>query len=819
MFGALPRRKRRLALTVALALAFVAAGGAIVLLAVKPEPPYRPGAKVEGLTSELSRSLPADHPRVTFVDVSREAGIQFQHFQGQRTSQIPEDLGSGAAWGDYDNDGWPDVFLVNLVGPITLTPEQVRRSPVRCALYHTNRDGTFTDVSVAAGVDLRAWGMGAGWGDYDNDGRLDLVVSTYGENVLYRNNGDGTFSDRTRQAGLAGKRGFWSGVSWGDFDRDGFLDLYVAGYVKYAPLAEATTSQQYDVENPASINPNSFPAERNLLYHNNRNGTFTEIAARAGVLGERGKSLGAAWADFDEDGWPDLYVANDVTDNQLFRNRGNGTFEDISHQAHVADYRSAMGLAVGDWDGDQDTDIFITHWIAQENALYSNLGNRSSATRTGPAMEFMDEADRYGLGQIALDFVGWGTFFFDYDNDGKLDLFVVNGHTFQRRDAPQLLAPQTAQLFWNRAAREGFYDVSSVSGEYFKELHVGHGAAFADYDNDGDLDVLVVNHGGPAVLLRNEGGNRDRWLKVRLEGRRSNRTAIGAKIRVVAEHTTQVREVGAQASYLSQNDLTEHFGLGTTSEVDSLVVTWPSGVRQVVPRVASNQTLRLVEGEGARAGIREFWEIYRAATGHRAAGRIGAARDAYRRALELNPRHEDALYYLGNMALELGGYDEARSAWARLVQVNPRSARAHSRLGDLYGCMDPGAPRDFARAEAEFRRALQLNREETGSLLHLGEIALLRGDLADAISYLDTVMGSHSRSVEAHFLKGYVAWKRGQPERAAALFRTAVALARERPAVARTARCRIFDVDSASLSAPMNELYRQLDRRLAQSRF
>ena len=819
MFGALPRRKRRLALTVALALAFVAAGGAIVLLAVKPEPPYRPGAKVEGLTSELSRALPADHPRVTFVDVSREAGIQFQHFQGQRTSQIPEDLGSGAAWGDYDNDGWPDVFLVNLVGPITLTPEQVRRSPARCALYHNNRDGTFTDVSVAAGVDLRAWGMGAGWGDYDNDGRLDLVVSTYGENVLYRNNGDGTFSDRTRQAGLAGKRGFWSGVAWGDFDRDGFLDLYVAGYVKYTPLAEATTSQQYDVENPASINPNSFPAERNLLYQNNRNGTFTEIAARAGVLGERGKSLGAAWADFDEDGWPDLYVANDVTDNQLFRNLGNGRFEDLSHQARVADYRSAMGLAVGDWDGDQDLDIFITHWIAQENALYSNLKNRSSGRRAGPAMEFMDEADRYGLGQIALDFVGWGTSFFDYDNDGKLDLFVANGHTFQRRDAPQLLAPQTAQLFWNRAAREGFYDVSSVSGAYFKELHVGHGAAFADYDNDGDLDVLVVHHGGPAVLLRNDGGNRDRWLKVRLEGRRSNRTAIGAKIRVVAAHTTQVREVGAQASYLSQNDLTEHFGLGTTSEVDSVVVTWPSGVRQVVPRVASNQTLRLVEGEGARAGVREFWETYRAATGHRAAGRIDAARDAYRRALELNPRHEDALYYLGNMALELGGYDEARSAWERLVQLNPRSARAHSRLGDLYACMDPGAPRDVVRAEAEFRRALQLNREETGPLLHLGEIALLRGDLADAISYLDTVMGSHSRSVEAHFLKGYVAWKRGQPERAAALFRTAVALARERPAVARTARCRIFDVDSASLSAPMNELYRQLDRRLAQSRF
>ena len=850
MFAALPRRKRRLALTVALALAFVAVAGAIVLPAVKPEPAYQPGAKVEGLTSELSRSLPADYPRTTFADVSRAAGIQFHHFAGQRSSQIPEDMGSGAAWGDYDNDGWPDLFLVNVAGPITLTPEEMRRSPARCALYRNNRDGTFSDVSVGAGIELRAWGMGAEWADYDNDGWLDLVVSTYGENVLYHNNGDGTFDDRTRATGLGGKRGFWSGVAWADYDRDGFLDLYVTGYVKYSRSSEPTGAEQYDVENPASINPNSFPPERNLLYHNNRNGTFTEVAARAGVLGDHGKSLEATWADFDEDGWPDLYVANDVTDNQLFWNRGNGTFEDISHLAHVADYRSAMGVAVGDWDNDQDLDMFITHWIAQENALYSNLGRRSTGAHTGPAVEFKDEADRYGVGQIALDFVGWGTFFFDYNNDGQLDLFVANGHTFQRRDAPHLLAPQAGQLFWNRGREHGFYDVSAAGGEYFHNPYVGRGAASADYDNDGDLDVVVVNHGGPAVLLRNDGGNRARWLKVKLEGRRSNRTALGAKIRVVAAHSTQVRQVGAQASYLSQNDLTEHFGLGAIAEADSLVVTWPSGLRQVWTGLATNQTLRLVEGDtardtmGARAGIREFWEIYRGATGDRIAGRIGAAQDAYRRALDLNPGHEDALYYLGNMELELGHYDAAQAAWARLVQINPSSSRAHSRLGDLYACADSGAPRDFAKAEAEFRRARELNREETGPVLRLAEIALMRGNLAGAVSHLDAVIGFHSRSVEAHFLKGYVAWKQAQPASASALFDQAVALARSTqtiravpgegdtkrgltPALARTSRCRMFDtqieslsgVDSGSVSTQMNELYRQLESRLAQSRF
>jgi Tfp pilus assembly protein PilF len=513
-------------------------------------------------------------------------------------------------------------------------------------------------------------------------------------------------------------------------------------------------------------------------------------------------------------------------------------------------------LAVGDWDNDQDLDMYITHWIAQENALYTNLGHRPPGTHSGPAVDFKDEADRYGLGQITLDFVGWGTFFFDYNNDGKLDLFVANGHTFQRRDAPHLLAPQTAQLFWNRGVGHGFYDASAASGAYFHQPYVGRGAAFADYDEDGDLDVVVVNHDGPAVLLRNDGGNRDRWLKVKLEGRRSNRTALGARIRVVADHTTQVREVGAQASYLSQNDLTEHFGLGTNALVDSLVVTWPSGLRQVWTGLASNQTVRLVEGEsrrddaaleaahdtmGARAGIREFWEIFRGATAHRIAGRIGAARDAYRRALELNPRHEDALYYLGNMELDLSRYEEARSAWERLVQVNSGSSRAHSRLGDLYACLDPGAPRDLARAEAEFRRALELNREETGTLLRLGELALLRGHLADARSHFDAVIGSHSRSVEAHFLKGYVAWKRGHPDSASALFRKAVTVARAAqsiqqpvgegdtkrglaPALARTSSCRLFDaqierlssVDSGSLSTQMNQLYQQLDGRLAQ---
>ncbi len=817
LFGSRTRRQRRLALATTAAVGFVVIGLAAALFALKPRPAYRPGQPVEGLTSELSRTLPPDYPRVTFVDVSRDAGITFRHFWRQRTSQIVEDMGSGAAWGDYDDDGWPDLFLVNVAGPITLSPDSLERSPARCALYRNNRNGTFTDVSVQAGVDVRIWGMGAEWGDYDNDGRLDLAVSAYGANVLFHNNGDGTFTDVSKQAGIGRARGFWSGVGWADYDRDGFLDLYVTGYVKYAAPAPATGggtwTAQLDEENPATINPSAFEPERNLLYHNNRDGTFTESAVAAGVVGAAGKSLEAVWADFDAVGWPDLYVANDVTDNQLFRNLGNGTFADISHPAHVADYRSAMGLAVGDWDGDQDQDIFITHWIAQENALYSNLGTTPLA--------FRDEADRFGIGQIALDFVGWGTFFFDYDNDGRLDLFVANGHTFQRRDAPRLLASQTAQLFWNHGPSDGFYDVSAVSGSYFGTPRVGRGAAFADYDNDGDLDVVVINHAGDAALLRNDGGNRQHWLNVKVEGR-----AVGAKLRVVADTMVAVREVGAQASYLSQNDLTEHFGLGARRQVDSVVVTWPDGTRHTQTQVAADQTVRVRPGSGtSQDAIREFWTRYREATAARAAGRLDAARDAYRQARALDPRHEDVLYYLGNMELELENYGEAERAWQQLAQVNPASARAHSSLGDLYACPDSGAPWNLARAAREFARAAELNREETGPLLRLGEVAVLRGDWSRAVRYFDAVIGSHSRSVEAHFLKGYVAWKRGQHDVARAQYRAAETLAHgaqpvqpapaegdtkhgTAPLGSRATRCGLFN---------QLEPYDDLDRRIQQA--
>ncbi|MFQ5709624.1 MAG: CRTAC1 family protein [bacterium] len=593
------RRKRLVFVTAGLGLFFLAALSVVLWILLKPEAPYRPGEKIEGLTAELARHLPANYPKITFRDVSQEAGIDFQHFHGKRSTQLPEDMGSGAAWGDYDNDGWPDLFVVNEAGPLTLTQEDIRKSPAHCALYHNNGDGTFGEVSEAAGVDFRGLGVAAAWGDYDNDGWSDLFVTCFGENVFYRNNGDGTFTDETEQAGLGGLKGFWSGASWADFNRDGFLDLYVCGYVKYEEQEGQRVTLQYDVEVPASINPSAFAPQRNLLYRNNGDGHFSEIAVKAGVADPNGRSLSAAWCDLDEDGWPDLYVANDVSENGLWRNLGNELFEDISHAAWVADYRGAMGIAVGDWDNDQDLDLFLTHWIAQENALYNSKRMQFAANdhAAAYALKFMDEADRFGLGQVALDYIGWGTSFFDYDNDGRLDLFVVNGSTFQQKDKPWLLQPMTEQLFWNGGPEQGFYDVSAVSGDVFKRKLVGRGAAFADYDNDGDVDVFVVNNGGPGLLLRNDGGNQNHWLKVHLQGRRSNRLAIGTKLRLVAGPSIQIRQVGAQSSYCSQNSLVQHFGLGTHSKADSLQVVWPGGLKQLFLDVSANQMLQVVEGE------------------------------------------------------------------------------------------------------------------------------------------------------------------------------------------------------------------------------
>jgi hypothetical protein len=576
-------------------LALTLAGAASLVWLRRPAPDYEPGKDVEGITSSLARDLPDDRPRVTFVDATLAAGISFRHFEGTRSTQLPEDMGSGAAFGDYDNDGRPDLFLVNVSGL-----SRGAESRATNQLYHNEGGGRFTDVTAASGLGASMTGMGAAFADFDDDGFLDLAVTGFSVLKLYRNRAGAAFEDVSESSGLNRFQGFWSGVSWADYDSDGDLDLYVCGYVQYQyrPEDAAEGTRQYQALVPYTLNPSSYPPERNLLFRNDGGGMFTELAEQAGVSNPEGRSLSAAWVDFDEDGNVDLYVANDVSDNALYRNRGDGGFEDISHEAWVADYRGAMGLAVGDWDSDGDQDMHVTHWIAQENALYSNLKIAFGNEKAGDALRFMDVADMVGLGQIALDFVGWGTFFFDFDNDGRPDLFAANGSTFQEDEEPTRLVPMRSFLFWNAGPERGFFDVAPSSGEALGVPHVSRGAAFADYDGDGDLDVVVMNHGEGALLLRNEGGDQGSWLDIAVRSPRKNRFGVGARVTVAAGGIRQTIHIGAQPSYLSQSPYEAHFGLGSATSVDRVDVLFPGGTRVVRENVPARQ--RIVVNEETR---------------------------------------------------------------------------------------------------------------------------------------------------------------------------------------------------------------------------
>lgn len=568
----------------------------------------RPDGTVVGLTDTLRRDVPKDLKHVSFTDVTSESGIRFRHFPAVRKSLLPEDMGSGLAWGDYDDDGDPDLFLVNFRGSL-LSPGENGTPEGRCKLFR-NEDGRFTDVSKDAGLDLKIFGMAAAWGDYDNDQDLDLFITAYGRSFLFRNNGNGTFTDVTRAAGVDNPR-FGSGCAWGDYDNDGFIDLYVCNYVDFRLRDQDRSGgdQRPGAVIPYTLNPSSYPPTTKALFHNNGDGTFTDVAEKAGVADPYGRSLAAVWFDFNNDHLIDLYVANDVSANAVFLNRGDGTFADVGAESLAADYRGAMGLAVGDYDRDGDFDLFVTHWIAQGNGFFVNqLTELASVEKAGGAggsprsPVFMDIADMVGLGQISLKMVGWATSFIDFNNDGNLDLWVVNGHTHQFSDEPSQLVPLRPFVFQHQASG-GFFEVAARACPRLAEPIVGRGGADADFDRDGRVDLAIQVHGGEPILLRNTTADHGHWLQVRLRQDGGNTRALGALVTVKAGDLVQRAQVGADGAYLSQRPTDLHFGLGHAAAVNELVIRWPDGIEDHHRDVTADRLVEYRHPMPARIGV------------------------------------------------------------------------------------------------------------------------------------------------------------------------------------------------------------------------
>ena len=515
----------------------------------------------------------SERAKIDFKNVTKSAGITFVHMKGsQGVSTILEEIGPGVCVADYDNDGFQDIYFVN---GRDLYHHGIKASN---ALYHNNGDGTFTDVTNQAHVPGSGYGLGCAWGDFDNDGFPDLYVTQYGKNVLYHNNGDGTFSDVTDRAGVGGTElgtMFHSAATFFDYDRDGWLDLYVGGYAKFGPASPRNCDIGGGVMSPCL--PVMYGGTPDVLYRNNRDGTFKEVTRISGVYKPGGINLAVQAGDFDNDGWPDLFVANDGIDASLFRNRHDGTFEDEAAIRGMARAEggvpmSGMSVSLGDYDNDGFLDLFISDFQSNPDHLWHNNGK-------GYFDEVSSEA---GVGEPTRQVLSFGGGFIDYDNDGWLDLFIANGHIYP--DIEQISTTvhykQLNSLFHNE--RNGrFTRVTSDLGDGFDTPYAARGAAFADLDNDGNMDIVVTNNGDPPLLLKNLGPTENHFVNFKLVGTKSNRDAMGARVTIRTGSLSQIREVAGGGSFLSQSDLRVHFGLGETTLVDSLEVKWPSGKRQV----------------------------------------------------------------------------------------------------------------------------------------------------------------------------------------------------------------------------------------------
>src|SRR5258706_1943828 len=528
---------------------------------------------------------------IQFREITQAAGIHFVHNNAAFGKKfLPETMGPGVAFIDYDNDGWPDIFLVNGMD----WPSQVQKHSTP-KLYHNNRDGTFTDVTHKTGLDVEMFGMGVAVGDYDNDGYDDLFVTAYGQNHLFHNNGNGTFTDVTQKAGLLGPKEFSTSAAWVDYDKDGHLDLVVGNYVQWTPETDLYCT--LDGKSKSYCTPESYKGTSVRLWHNRGNGTFEDVTQRAGLGEPTSKTLGVAVLDFDNDGWPDLLFSNDTQPNKLYRNNGNGTFTEKAVVAGIAFSedgvaRAGMGVDASDYDHSGAPSILITNFSNQMVSLYHNEGKGL----------FVDEAPRSDVGRSSLLTLGFGCFFFDYDLDGWPDIFIANGHIdpeIQKVQANVKYA-MPPHLFRN-LGKGKFEEVTSAMGSAFTAPRVGRGAAYADINNDGRLDLLLSTNGGPVYLFRNEaqaGVAANRSLRLKLVGTKSNRDGIGAIARVTSGGDTQTQMLRSGSSYLSSSEPVLTFGLGQRDKADTIEIRWPSGQVDHLSNVSAGQTITVTEGKG-----------------------------------------------------------------------------------------------------------------------------------------------------------------------------------------------------------------------------
>ena len=541
---------------------------------------------------QVSAANARDLPQL--ADITRSTGIHFNHLSSPEKKYIVESMSGGVALIDYDRDGWPDIYLTNAPG----VDMALAGKKARSALYHNNHDGTFTDVTDKAGVGYPCWAMGASIGDYNNDGWPDLLVTCFGGVVLYRNNGDGTFSDVTRQAGLGNDSGWATGAAFGDYDGDGWVDLFVAHYVDFSlkdlpAFGSKVTCKYHGID--VQCGPRGLKGSPDNLYHNNRDGTFSDVSKQARVDDPKNFfGLTALWSDFNDDGRLDLFVANDGEPNYLYRNDGNGQFTDVAYEAGVAvnldgSEQANMGVTLGDYQHQGRFSLAISHFSEEYAALFRNDG----------ALSFTDVSDKSGIARPSIPYVGWGDAFLDLDNDGWLDLIIVNGHVYPQVDTRDVgTRYREPKLLYLNQHDGTFRDISKLAGAAIQVPQVSRGLAVGDLFNDGHLEVVIENLEGEPMILRVESESRNHWISFELEGTKTNRLALNARLKASSGDLVQEGEILSGGSYLSQNDLRIHFGLGNHEKVDKLEIFWPSGKVETLTNLAADRFYNVREGEG-----------------------------------------------------------------------------------------------------------------------------------------------------------------------------------------------------------------------------